>query len=43
MNLLYYLFSRKNITPWEFYSLPQGYRDLTEALALHELEMRKAQ
>ena len=36
--LLWWLFTRHNVMPWEVYERPQGYRDLAEAFALRELE-----
>ena len=38
--LLWWLFTRHNVMPWEVYERPQGYRDLAEAFALRELELK---
>lgn len=38
LDLLYWLFVRKNLPPWEIYSRPQGFRDLVEAFAAQEME-----
>ena len=42
LNLLYWLFVNKNVPPWEVYERSHGYRDLLEAFAIQELEVRKA-
>ena len=41
LDLLWWLFHRKNVMPWEVYEQPQGYRDLAFALALRESELEK--
>ncbi len=38
LHLLWWLFMRHNVMPWEVYERPQGYRDLVEAFSLRELE-----
>ena len=42
LDLVYYLFRRHHWTPEMYYGMGQGGRDLTWALALHEIEERAA-
>lgn len=41
LNLVFYLFHEHHWTPEMYYGMDYGGRDLTWALALHELDLKK--
>ena len=40
MNLIYYLFSEKNITPMQYYNMPEGEKIMIRAMFIKNMEMR---
>lgn len=42
LDLLWWLFHRKNVMPWEVYGQNQGFRDLVYVFALREQENARA-
>ncbi len=40
MNLIYYLFSEKNITPMQYYNMLEGEKIMIRAMFIKNMEMR---